>query len=548
MVHKLFETSQRIFAREQKNILSAASVITIASFISAVFGLLKTRLLLSHFASEDLAAYIIAMRLPDLIFQLLVVGALSAAFIPVFNKYFQKDSREAYHISSSVMNVVLIIFVALSTIIFLRAEWFNDLITADTKKFTLAQIELAADLTRVMIFAQLLFAISSFLTSTIQAQKRFLIPALSPVAYNVGIILGINFLSPLMGIYSAAVGVAIGALLHLLLQVPLAFRLGFRYEPVIDLKHPGVKEMFHLMPPRILTLSVTQLEIFSSGYFATALGATSVVVLQIALQLIAAPIRMFSVPIGQASLPFLAKENTAGALEEFKATFLNSLNQILYLAFPAAILLLILRIPLVRLAYGSKEFPWATTLLTGKTVAILSLSLFAQGALHIVNRAFYALHNTKLPFLVSIIGVFFNILLSYFIVYVWHGGVTGLAISISISSILQFLLLMPILSQHIGGFSPQHLLIPPLKMIVATTITGIFLWIPMRLLDQFIFDTTRTANLLLLTGITSIIGMGVYVGLSYLLKIEELTTFLSLIKRIGNWRKVLIETEPVIEP
>src|SRR3989344_1076832 len=206
MVHKLFETSQRIFAREQKNILSAASVITIASFISAVFGLLKTRLLLSHFASEDLAAYIIAMRLPDLIFQLLVVGALSAAFIPVFNKYFQKDSREAYHISSSVMNVVLIIFVALSTIIFLRAEWFNDLITADTKKFTLAQIELAADLTRVMIFAQLLFAISSFLTSTIQAQKRFLIPALSPVAYNVGIIAGIVLLSSWQGIYSAAVG------------------------------------------------------------------------------------------------------------------------------------------------------------------------------------------------------------------------------------------------------------------------------------------------------------------------------------------------------
>src|SRR3989344_6793510 len=202
MVHKLFETSQRIFAREQTNILSAASVITIASFISAAFGLFKTRLLLSHFASDDLAAYLVALRFPELIFQLFVVGALSAAFIPVFSKYLQKNHAEAYHISSSVMNVVLIIFVVLSVIIFIFAEKFNDAITVTSVNFTLEQIRLAADLTRIMIFAQLLFAVSSFITSTIQAQKRFLIPALSPVAYNIGIILGITFLAPFMGIYS----------------------------------------------------------------------------------------------------------------------------------------------------------------------------------------------------------------------------------------------------------------------------------------------------------------------------------------------------------
>ncbi len=548
MVNRFLKTGQKIFAREQTNILSAASVITIASFISAAFGLLKTRLLLSHFASDDLAAYLVALRFPELIFQLFVVGALSAAFIPVFSKYLQKNSHEAYHISSSVMNVVLIIFIALSTIIFINAEWFNDLITADTRKFTFAQIELAADLSRVMIFAQLLFAISSFLTSTIQAQKRFLIPALSPVAYNVGIIAGIVLFSSWLGIYAAAAGVVIGAFLHLLMQLPLAFRLGFSYQPVIDLKHIGVKEMFSLMPPRILTLSVTQIELFSMVYFATAVSTTSLIVLQIAQQLIVAPVRMFSVPIGQASLPFLSKENAAGALEEFKATFLSSLNQILYLAFLATALMLILRVPLVRLAYGSKEFPWPTTLLTARTVAILSISIFAQGALHIVNRAFYALHNTKVPFIISLASVGMNILLSYLAVFRLNLGVLGLALSVSISSITQLLLLLFSLNQLTGGFKASKLLLPPLKMLLATAITGISLWIPMHLLEELIFDTTRTIPLLLLTMTTSLIGLIVYLFLSLVLRIEELNAFLALIKRIGNWRKVLTETEAVVEP
>lgn len=548
MVNRLLQTSQRIFAREQTNILSAASVITLASFVSAAFGLFKTRLLLSHFAADDLAAYLVALRFPELIFQLFVVGALSAAFIPVFSKYLQKDIHEAYHISSSVMNVVLIVFVALSTIIFFQAEWFNDIITADTQKFTQVQVELAADLTRVMIFAQLLFAISSFLTGIIQAQKRFLIPALSPVAYNVGIIIGIMFLSSWLGIYAAAAGVVIGALLHLLLQLPLAVRLGFSYQPVIDLKHFGVQEMFRLMPPRILTLSVTQLELFAMVYFATALSSGSLIVLQIAQQLIVAPVRMFSVPIGQASLPFLSKENAAGAIAEFKTTFLNSLHQILYLAFPATALMLILRVPLVRLAYGSKEFPWITTIMTGKTVAILSFSIFAQGALHIVNRAFYALHNTKRPFFISLLSVGLNIALSYLVVFKLNWGVLGLALSLSISSMTQLLFLLISLNQLVGGFSTRHIFIPPLKMVVATLITGLCLWIPMHLLEQFIFDTTRTLPLLLLTITTSSIGLTVYLLLSFILKIAELSTFLSLIKRIGNWRKVLTETAEVIEP
>ncbi|MBI4034923.1 MAG: murein biosynthesis integral membrane protein MurJ [Candidatus Chisholmbacteria bacterium] len=551
MVNQLFKTGNALFTRQQTHILSAAAVITASSFLSSIFGLIKTRLLLQHFSATPqlkatLDAYWVALRLPEFIFQLLIIGALSAAFIPVFSKYWQKNPREAYHISSSVMNLILLIFTFLSSVIFIFARQFNDAITSI--QFTSQQLTLATNLTRIMLLAQLFFAVSNFLTGIIQAQQRFLIPALSPIAYNLGIIAGILFLTPFVGIYAAAIGVVFGAFLHLLLQLPLALKLGFTYHPIIDLKHPGVKDMSRLMPPRTLAISVSQLELSSLVYFATALSAGSLTILQISQQLLLAPIRMFSVPIGQASLPFLAKETASGKLDEFKRTFLNSFHQILYLTLPAGMLLLILRIPLVRIIYGSRQFPWATTLITGKTVAILSLALFAHGIIHLLVRAFYALHNTKTPFLIALVSFIINLLLAFLAVFRLNLGILGLAASLTISTLIQAFLLLLSLNRQLGGLGLKHLFWSPAKMLFATIVMGLFLWLPMRLLDQFVFDTTRVLNLLSLTAIVSFIGLAVYLSLSFLLKIEELTVFLSLLKRLGNWQQVLEASEEVIEP
>ena len=551
MVNRILRQSQALFARQQNHILSAATVIGLASFLSGIFGLIKTRLLLSHFSATPalksiLDAYWVALRLPELVFQLLVIGALSAAFIPVFSKYWQKDPRESYRISSSVMNLILLIFLVLSVIIFIFARPFNDAITS--VQFTSAQLDLAVNLTRIMIFAQLFFAVSNFLTGIIQAQQRFLVPALSPVVYNLGIIAGIVFLTPMIGIYGAAIGVLLGAFLHFLIQLPLALRLGFTYRPVIDLTHPGVRDMFRLMPPRTLAISVSQLELSAMVYFATALSAGSLTILQIAQQLMVAPLRLFSIPIGQASLPFLAKDTAQDDLINFRHTLITSLRQILFLAFPAAMLLIILRIPLVRIVYGTKQFPWATTLLTGKTVAILSLSLFAQAAIHLLIRAFYALHNTKTPFFIALGTVILNILLAYFSVFYWHAGVLGLAASLSLSTLIQFLLLTVTLAHRLPSLFDRSFFLGLAQMLLATFVMGIFLWVPMRLLDRFVFDTTRVINLILLTITAGLTGTGVYLGLSYWLKLPELSAFLTLAHRIGSWHKVLQETEEVLEP
>jgi len=512
--------------------------------------LLTNRLLVGEFFGSpasrmQLDAYWVAFRLPELVFQILVIGSLSAAFIPVFAKYLKRSRDEAFTIASSVMNIVLLVFIGLGVIIFIFAVPFTTLFTSDN--FSNAQIQLAAQLTRIMLLAQFFFAISNFLTGAIQAEHRFLIPALSPAAYNIGIILGTVFLVPVMGIYGPAVGVVLGALLHLILQVPLARSLGFSYKFKINLKHPGVLEMLKLMPPRIFAISVNQIELFATVFFFFFFPSGSLTIMNIATQLMSAPIRIFSVPMGQASLPFLSKKAAEGELTEFKQTFLQSLNQVLFIALPAGMLLLILRIPLVRLAYGAAEFPWAATVLTGKVLAILSLSVFASASIHVLTRAYYALHNTKLPLWIGLISVLINVYVAYLSVYVYHWGVIGLAMGVTVASIVQMILLTAMILPKIGGVPLGKLLKSPGKMALATMAMGVALWIPMRLLDKYVFDTTRVLPLIGLTMVVSIIGGIVYLGMAFVFKIPELESFMRVLYRLGNWRGVLAQTGEVME-
>jgi putative peptidoglycan lipid II flippase len=416
-----------------------------------------------------------------------------------------------------------------------------------SENFTPEQIHLAANLTRVMLVAQLFFALSNFLTSIIQAEQRFLIPALSPSAYNLGIILGTVLLAPTMGIWGPTVGVVLGALMHLGIQLPLVRSLGFGYKPVIALRHKGVVEMLSLMPPRIFAISINQIELFATVFFATALPSGSLTIMNIATQLMSAPIRIFSVPIGQASLPFLSRTVADGEMAIFKRTLIQSLHQVLYVSLPAGMLLLILRIPLVRLAYGTAEFPWSATLTTGKVVALLALSVFASASVHVLTRAFYALHDTRLPLRVGLLSVAINVLVAYLSVFVYSWGVLGLAVGVSLASIIQMALLSIFMFSRLESLKLSEVLVGPTKMVLATAAMGLSLWAPMRFLDQYVFDTTRVLPLVTLTVIVTFIGGFVYLSLTWIFGLPELEAFARIVQRLGNWRGVLRQTEEAIE-
>lgn len=548
MVNSFLKNGKLILLRRQSNILSAAFVIMVTVLASRILGLMRDRLLAGAFFGGrewQLDTYFAAFRIPDMIFQLLVLGALSAAFIPVFSEYLTKNEEEAYKVSSSIINLVLAFFLVLSGIVFFLAPQLCRLIAPS---FSLEQISLMVSLTRIMLLAQLFFCFSNFLTGIIQSHQRFLVPALSPIVYNLGIIFGIIFLVPIWGIYGPTIGVVLGAILHLLVQLPLAIKLGFIHRfTVWDLTHPGVKEIARLMLPRTTALAIGQIEATVAVFLATSLAAGSLSIFYFAQHLMSVPVGLFGATIGQAALPSLSRENAVKEIIGFRKTLTDSLFQILFLVLPATAILLILRVPVVRLAFGAKNFPWQATILTGKTLALFSLAIVCQSLMQILVRGFYALHDTKTPLIIGSISVFGNVILSIYLTFNLGYGVVGLAAATSLASLFQMILLFLFLDKKVGGFLEKPFLFRLGKMLLAIIFTLVFLWVPMRFLDRYILDTTRTINLIILTVIAAFMGLLVYIGIAYLLKIEELGELFSLLKRIGKWRQVLRESDEVIE-
>ena len=522
--------------RKQNSVLSAAAILMTAVLVSRLLGLLRDRFLAAYFfdpaSAGQLDVYFAAFRLPDMVFQLLVVGALAAAFIPVFSSYFIKDKTEAWHVASTVISLGLVFFLLLAGLIFFLSEPLSRLIAPS---FSAQEMVLMVTITRWLLLAQLSFLISNFLTGILQSQQHFIVPALAPIVYNLGIIIGILSLSPIMGIFGPVAGVILGAFLHLVIQLPLVQATGFKFKLSFDWRHPGVRRIGRLMLPRTLALAVSQIELTVAVFIATALPAGSLAIFYFAQHLNSLPVGLFGATIGQAALPALAQTAQDSSLLKFKQLLISSLNQVLYLSMPAGMILLILRLPAVRLAFGARSFPWEATLLTGQAVALFAISVFAQSAIQILVRGFYALSNTRSPFVIGASAVAVNVFLSFIFVYRFGLGILGLALAISLASFLHLGLLFWRLSRILGGFSADEFYLPVAKMTAATLLTGLSLWLPFRLLDKYIFNTTRTLELVGLSAVTVLIGLLVYGALSYLFKIKELNHFFDLIKKVRHF-------------
>ena len=260
MVKKILRQSKNLLSRQNNTILSAAAIIALSYLLSAILGLVRNRLLVSRFfggLEADLDVYFAAFIVPDTLFQLLILGALSAAFIPIYQEHIKEKSlKEANKMANTTLTSLGSIQLIFTFLIIIFAKPVASLIT----HYPEHQLNLMANLIRIMSLAQILFTISAFLTSVLQSHRRFLIPATAPIFYNLGTIAGIFFLSSKLGIYSAAVGIVFGALLHLLVQLPWAKSLGFSPKIIFQPKNPGTRSVFRLMPPRTAALSLSQIE------------------------------------------------------------------------------------------------------------------------------------------------------------------------------------------------------------------------------------------------------------------------------------------------
>ncbi|NCN45304.1 MAG: murein biosynthesis integral membrane protein MurJ [Candidatus Pacebacteria bacterium CG10_big_fil_rev_8_21_14_0_10_36_11] len=548
-ISRFFNKNTQWLEKQQTSILSAAFIITLANIASSVAGLLRERLLIAHFfdslgSQQAYEAFQIAFQIPDMLFQLIVLGAVSAAFIPLFTDLKNNDEKSAFRFTSSVMNILLIVFIFFAAFVAIFAEPLTRWRTGP--EFTAEQIMIAVGLTRLMLFSQIFFAISNFLTGMLQSYQRFIVSAMAPIFYNFGIILGVILFKDSLGIYSAGVGVIIGAFLHMLVQLPSVKKLGFRYSFTLDFKDWSVKKLFRMMPPRIMALSISELQNLGLGFFATTIGGLSFVVIRLGLRLMTIPIRLFGVPIGQASLPFFSQETNDEEKKRFGSLVNQSLHQISFFALPASVLLLILRIPIVRLVFGTDNFPWKSTVLTGKVVAILAISVAAQAMVQLLIRAFYALKNTKTPFYITIITVLMYFAVSGYFVFFTNLGVIGLAWATTLSAYLELILFILLLNKRVGCFSGSGFWWPQLKMVGASFLMAVFLYLPFRILDEVVFDTSRTLELVALTASTGTIGMLVYVYFSYLFDIKELGYLAKIFSKVTKWKPLLADSKEIL--
>ena len=532
---------RRLFAGQQTSILSAAFVIAAMVAASRVLGLIRNRLLTDRFSAIDLDPYFAAFRIPNFIFEVLVIGTVSVAFIPVFTSFISRHKKqEAYELASSAISIALVGAGVFSLIFLIFTPVIVKLIAPG---FSSDKHELMTSFVRLLIIFQVFpLVVGNFLTGIMQSFKRFLVPALAPVVYNVGIIIGILFLTPVAGLYAPVYGVILGAFLFMLIHLPFLSGVGYQYKPRLDFKSAGIKKIGKLMLPRTIAVAVSQIDATIDVMLSSVIGAGSVTIFTLAQQLQLVPIGLFSMPIAQAALPTLSEYVAQGKLERFKESFLTSLHQIWFLVMPASVFLMVMNVPVVRLVYGADQFDWPSTSLTGDTLTYFAISLFAQGAIQILSRAFFALQDSKTPVVFAIASILFNSILSIIFVLGMKVDVSALGLSTSIASILHAGILLYALDKRVGGFDRRRLIIPFIKITAAAVLMGIILRLALELQEDLIFDTTRTLSLIMLTGVASSLGLFTYLFLAWFFNIEEVILFYRFAKKLTRVKDILFES------
>lgn len=547
-----------LFLGQQHSVLSAASLIMVMIVFSRILGLIRQRVLAHYFVPDDLSLFFAAFRLPDTVFEVLVFGTFASAFIPIFTKTLKISKVKAWQTAGIVANWGGIFFLILAGLVVIFAHPLYRLITPG---FNFSDQIKIADLARILFIAQGFFVISYVLTAVLESSKRFFVPALAPLFYNLGIIIATILFSKQFGLFAPVIGVVIGSSLHFFIQLPLAFKLGFKFTKSLKVT-PEVGKIAKLSVPRIIEVSFLQVAKFVELTLASIISGPAYTYFTFGNTVQLLPVGLFGTSIAKAALPTLARQ--ADDLPAFKKTLFETLNQIVFLMTPIVAFLMVARIPVVRLIFGTDIFTWDSTVETSLVVSAFAIGIFSQAANSILARAFYALHDTKTPVKISISVLLLNIILDYFLVIVYKFPVWSLAFAFSLSAILQSFILFFLITKRIHDGAKALLYIPILKSLIAGFVSGSTMFFILKFFDKsvwikklsfianvdlpfekFVLDTRYAGNLLALTVMVGVIGVVVYLIILKLLRSKELETFVNLFKKMLMGKKFTTIAENV---
>lgn len=533
----------KILNSQSKSITGAAIILSGATLLSRLVGIIRDRVLAHYYgAGPVMDAYYASFKIPDLIYSLLIVGALTAGFIPTFTKLLsEKDNnKHAWYLTNNILNILGLSLLVLCSLGLIFTPVLNKIIAPGFHDDNLVRV---IGFTRIMFLSPIFLGISMIMGGVLQSLRRFVLYAFAPIFYNFGIIFGATVLVRLMGENGLAWGVVLGAAIHCAIQIYGVRQVGWRYRFKFNIKDKDTNTVGKLMVPRTLGLAITQLNQVIVTVLASFLPVGSIAVYNYANNLQAVPIGVLAIPFALAIFPLLSAAAAENDMGQFVAHLSNVIRQILFLIVPAAILILLLRAQIVRVILGSGQFDWNATVNTANALAFFSLGLVAQALIPVLSRAFFALSNTKTPFIIGIISELISIIAA--LVLMKPLGVAGLALASSIGVTINLVLLWINLRSETKTLNESEILSLVYKIALASLVMGLVvqaLKYPLaNLLNQQIFWGIFGQG-----AIAGTVGIVVYFFLCYILRVPEFIQFKDSFTR--RWLKIRnINTTEIIE-
>ncbi|ADG83655.1 murein biosynthesis integral membrane protein MurJ [Thermincola potens] len=512
-----------------KSLAKAASVIMVATLVGRFVGFIREMVIANQFgASVHTDAYVVAYTIPSMV-AMALAGAFNAAFLPVFNDYLvSRDRGEANNLANTTINLVAVFFITLITAAFVLSPYIVKLLAPG---FDRASLALTAKLFRIILPALLFIGLMGLISAILNSYRHFLFPALGPMITSLVTIGFVLALGRRWGIASLAAGTMVGFAAQFLFQLPVMWKKGFQYRLIISWSHPGVKKTLWLMLPVVLGVIIGQAPVFVERGLASTLEAGSISALNYANRVMQLPLGLFVAAISIPVFPALSVYASKREYGQLKETLIRGISLFFLILVPAAVGLLTLNKPIIKLLFEHGEFTVHNTVVTANALAYYALAIIPWALRDILTRSFYALQDTVTPVLIAAVGAMATVLFDLLLVKIM--GVGGLALGLALGLSANVLLLYVYLRRKLGKIFPAHWLLTLGKIISAGAVMALVTAMLYNLLGSYVPDSSRQGLLLkiLLAGAA---GVLVYFFGLLLLKVREIADLTGLIIKLKD--------------
>jgi len=530
----------KIFGKEYGSVGQAALLLGFFAFLSQLLGLFRDRSL-AHFIGpgETLDVYYAAFRIPDLIFISIASLASITVLIPFILSRMSEDkvTPEARKFVSDILTVFFVLIVFASVIAYLLLPYLARAVAPGFSEELLGKV---VAVSRIMLLSPILLGLSNIFGTITQLYRKFFLYALSPIFYNVGIILGILLLYPAFGIYGLALGVILGAFLHFLIQAVAAWFSGFKPRISWTISFADLKDTIATSLPRTLGLAFNSIALIVIIAFASFLTSGSISIFQFSLNLQNVPLGIIGLSYAVAAFPTLSKSFSRGLLDDFKSHLLEAARAIIFWSLPVTFLFIVLRAQIVRVVLGTGTFSWENTRLVAASLALFAVSIVAQGLIALFARAYYAGGNTRRPLFINFISSLSIVVFAALFLQLFHNfpvfryffesilkiedlsgtGIVMLPLAYSLGTILNFILLWIFIKKDFMKETP-FLAKAFFQSLGASFFVGFIAYLSLQVFGP-IFGTETFWGIFLQGLISGLFGIAAGVVILYLLKNEEL--------------------------